>query len=252
MSWDNFLQNQAVSLNLSPKQIKVFIYLLSDENQDKKDAEIAQLIEQKFKIKQEAYIKLKTQIFKKFIIDCPALAKNSPHKRQVLRDCLKTNYERDNRTTSAIDVIQAPVHPLVEYLNHLECRSYRIEENDDDDDDGPWYICYGNFDLPVLIVKNVPDIGVGIKIFYCGKANVERIYLLEHINMFNRCFSFLKLLIDEEGDLMMIAFLEGDYNREQFSILLEGIEDEVREFENHELTKRYFNLDGEKVGEEDV
>lgn len=122
-------------------------------------------------------------------------------------------------------------HSLARYRNHLEFNGYHIEEEDD------LLVCRHSR-KPDLIVRNVPDRGALIIIVYSCNINVKRMHLLEYINELNSDFMFMKAYINE-GDLRMETFLEGDYDRTNFSILLDNIEYDMAIFAENKSTQEY-------------
>lgn len=74
---------------------------------------------------------------------------------------------------------------------------------------------------------------------YGCKSNIKKINLLEYMNTLNSEFVFMKAYVDEENTLMMETFLEGTYDRTNFSLLLDNIEHDMGTFGENEFTKQY-------------
>ncbi|MBN3907247.1 MAG: DNA mismatch repair protein [Nostoc sp. NMS1] len=123
-------------------------------------------------------------------------------------------------------------HSLARYRNHLEFNGYHVEEGDD------LLVCR-HPRKQNLIVKFISGRGVLIRTLYSLEPNVKRIHLLEYMNELNSEFIFMKVYIDEDNDLCIETFCEGDYDRTNFSILLDNIEYDMEIFGNNKLTREY-------------
>jgi Putative bacterial sensory transduction regulator len=134
-----------------------------------------------------------------------------------------------------LNISDKTAHPLAKYANHLEFNGYNIEEDEE--------VIYCRHPRKQnLIVRQIADRGVLVTTLFTCEANVKRINLLEYVNDLNTQFVFMKAYIkdDEEGsDLMMDTFFEGEYNRTNFSILLENIDYDMAIFDQNELTREY-------------
>lgn len=124
------------------------------------------------------------------------------------------------------------VHPLAKYRNHLEFNGYHVEEDDN------LLVCR-HPRKSNLIVTNFPTRGALITTAYSFKANIKRMDLLEYVNELNSEFLFMKGCIDREGSLTIETFFEGDYDRTNFSILLDNIEHDIGILDENELTEEY-------------
>jgi hypothetical protein len=123
-------------------------------------------------------------------------------------------------------------HPLAKYRNHLEFNGYQVEEDEE------LLLCHHPRKTN-LIIKYIFSRGVLIRSFYSFDQNINRIDLLEYINELNSDFIFMKAYIDRDNDLSIETFSEGDYDRTNFSILLDNIEYDMGIFGNHKLTQEY-------------
>jgi hypothetical protein len=129
--------------------------------------------------------------------------------------------------------LQNPVaHSLAKYRNHLEFNGYKIEEEED--------LLFGrHLRKANLVLKKIEDRGILINIQYDVKENVKRINLLEFINSLNTEFLFVKAYIDDESLMHIETFLEGEYDRTNFSIILDNIEFDMNILFQNELTETY-------------
>ncbi len=71
------------------------------------------------------------------------------------------------------------------------------------------------------------------------KSNLKRVQVLEYINALNSDFVFMKAYVEEENTLIIETFLEGVYDRTNFSLLIDNIEYDMRIFGENELTEHY-------------
>lgn len=134
-----------------------------------------------------------------------------------------------------INLQSSIAHPLAKYRNHLEFAGYKIEEEEED-----WL--YGRHPRKVdLLLKKIEERGVLISTLYRLKENVDRASFLEFINSLNAEFLFMKAYLTNEGMMRIETFFEGDYDRTNFSILLENIEFDMNILFEHELTGTYLH-----------
>ena len=131
-----------------------------------------------------------------------------------------------------ISITDLVAHPLARYRNHLEFHGYHIEEDDN-------VILCRHSSKTNLMLKAVSDRGVLISTIYSCKSNIKRINLLEYMNTLNYEFVFMKAYVNEENALMMETFLEGIYDRTNFSLLLDNIEHDMGTFGGNEFTEQY-------------
>lgn len=132
------------------------------------------------------------------------------------------------------DVItEATTHPLVYYRNQLEFNGYRVEE------DGTGIIARHPRKAPIQIRPLASRGGVLAAVFYTPYPTVERTQLLEYANDLNTDFVSLKAYLTEAHTLFMEAFLEGEYDKTNFSVFLENIDKDMVFFWQHELTLTY-------------
>ncbi|MBL1175005.1 hypothetical protein [Pantanalinema sp. GBBB05] len=131
-----------------------------------------------------------------------------------------------------INISEAVAHPLALYRNHLEFNGYSVEEREG-------VILCRHPRKPNLIVTDFASRGVSVATVYNCDPTVKRLHLLEYLNELNTEFVFMKAYVDEENSLMLETFFEGDYDRTNFSILLENIEYDIAQFFGHKLTEAY-------------
>lgn len=126
----------------------------------------------------------------------------------------------------------AVAHPLAPFRNHLEFHGYRIEEEED------LIFCHHQRKHN-LILRSVPDRGVLVSTIYHTAENVRRIELLEYINRINGDILFSKAYVDDEDSFIVETFFEGEYDRTNFSLLLENIDFDISIISNDEMTERF-------------
>jgi hypothetical protein len=131
-----------------------------------------------------------------------------------------------------ININDDVVHPLFKYRNHLEFHGYQVEE----DENIIWCRHPRKFNL---VLKHIEDRGVLVRNFYNLEFNNGRLELLEYINALNADFLFMKAYIDDEDTFTVETFFEGDYDRTNFSILLDNIDYDMRVLWEHELTEKF-------------
>jgi hypothetical protein len=120
---------------------------------------------------------------------------------------------------------------LAKYRNHLEFAGYRVEDEGED-----WLFAYHHRKVNLSLMK-VEERGVLISTLYGIKENVNRVSLLEFSNILNSEFLFMKAYLTDEGLIRIETFFEGDYDRTNFSILLENIDFDMNTFFEHDLTE---------------
>jgi ABC-type oligopeptide transport system ATPase subunit len=102
MEWDDFLRKNADDFGLSPEQTKVFLLLLSEENQNSKVSEIQKLIEDSFGISASSFSKFRGKILSEFtkskqnLKGCDSLQTKEPGKLKILREWLKEKFDNEN------------------------------------------------------------------------------------------------------------------------------------------------------------
>ena len=132
-----------------------------------------------------------------------------------------------------LDLQSAVAHPLVKYRNHLEFAGYKIEKEEDD-----WLL--GRHPRKVdLWLKKIGDRGILVSTLYSIKENSQRTNLLEFVNVLNTEFLFMKAYLADEGLMRIETFFEGEYDRTNFSILLENIDFDINTFFENDLTQAY-------------
>jgi len=132
---------------------------------------------------------------------------------------------------SDIEDDSSTAHPLVKFINHLEFARYKAQEQGED------WVLTTHPTKPNLFLKQIESRGVLVGITYGAKQNVSRIELLEFINMMNSELLFMKVYCSDEELICLETFFEGDYDRTNFSILLENIEFDMQLFLSHELSE---------------
>ncbi len=132
-----------------------------------------------------------------------------------------------------IDLQNAVAHCLAKYRNHLEFTGYKIE------DEGEDWLFSRHPRKANLWLKKVGDRGILVSTMYGVKENVKRTNFLEFINSLNAEFLFMKAYLNDEGLLRLETFFEGDYDRTNFSILLENIEFDMNIFLENQLLEAY-------------
>ena len=137
--------------------------------------------------------------------------------------------------TNEIQLNDKTAHPLARYRNHVEFNGYRVEEDGES-------LLGRHPRKPNLILKPITERGVLVSTMYSFKTTIARSEILEYINQLNSSFLFMKAFLDDEGevyDLVLDTFFEGEYNRTNFSILLENIDYDVTILRNHECSRDY-------------
>ncbi|MEB3282879.1 MAG: YbjN domain-containing protein [Lyngbya sp.] len=133
---------------------------------------------------------------------------------------------------SDLGLNEATSHPLAKYRNHLEFYGYRVEEIED-------RLYCRHTRKSNLILNPISDRGVLISIVYSFEPDLDRLEILEYVNELNGYFSFMKAYIDEDNDLILETFFEGEYDRKNFSILLDNIEYDTDILLQNEWTQDY-------------
>ncbi|MEL7039268.1 MAG: YbjN domain-containing protein [Cyanobacteria bacterium J06592_8] len=132
-----------------------------------------------------------------------------------------------------LDLNETTSHPLAKYRNHLEFYGYRVKEVENR------LYCH-HPRKSNLILNPISDRGVLVSIVYSFESDLERLDLLEYVNELNLYFTFMKAYLDEDNDLLLEIFFEGEYDRTNFSILLENLEYDLSHvLLNNELTQHY-------------
>ncbi len=132
-----------------------------------------------------------------------------------------------------IDLPNAVAHPLAKYRNHLEFTGYKIEDEKED------WLFSRHPRKADLALKKIGDRGVLVSTLFRVKENLKRTSLLEFTNALNADFLFMKTYLTDEGSMRLETFFEGDYDRTNFSILLENIDFDINLFFEHDLTSTY-------------
>ena len=131
------------------------------------------------------------------------------------------------------DLQNAVAHSLAKYRNHLEFTGYKIEDEGED-----WL--FSRHPRKVnLWLKKLEDRGVLVSTTYGVKENIRRTNFLEYANSLNAEFLFMKAYLNDDGLMRLETFFEGDYDRTNFSILLENIDFDMNIFFKSELTEAY-------------
>ena len=133
---------------------------------------------------------------------------------------------------SDLGLNEATSHPLAKYRNHLEFYGYRVEEIED-------RLYCRHTRKSNLILNPISDRGVLISIVYSFEPDLDRLEILEYVNELNGYFSFMKAYIDEDNELILETFFEGEYDRKNFSILLDNIEYDTDILLQNEWTQDY-------------
>ncbi len=133
-----------------------------------------------------------------------------------------------------MNIQDTTVHPLAKYRNHLEFNGYHVEEDDD-------LLFCRHSRKANLILRSISDRGVLISTLYSCEANIQMVNLLTYVNGLNADFLFIKAYINEEEErsLVIETFFEGNYDRTNFSILLDNFEYDMNIFYQNELTEEY-------------
>ena len=138
------------------------------------------------------------------------------------------------RPMSDLNISDATAHPLTRYRNHLEFLGYRVEEGEDD-------LVGRHTRKPNLMVRPISDRGVLVSTIYSFTHGLDRLATLEYVNDLNGALMFMKAYVDDDLDLVMETFFEGQYDRSNFSILLDNVEYDMRVFFSMDLTREYFS-----------
>ncbi len=133
-----------------------------------------------------------------------------------------------------MNIQDTTVHPLAKYRNHLEFNGYHVEEDDD-------LLFCRHSRKANLILRSISDRGVLVSTLYSCEANIQMVNLLTYVNGLNADFLFIKAYINEEEErsLVIEAFFEGNYDRTNFSILLDNFEYDMNIFYQNKLTEEY-------------
>lgn len=131
-------------------------------------------------------------------------------------------------------ISDSTAHPLVRYRNHLEFLGYRVEEGDNE-------IIGRHTRKPNLMIRPISDRGVLVSTIYQFNPGIDRLAILEYVNTLNSDLMFMKAYVDNDVDLVMETFFEGEYDRSNFAILLDNIDYDMRVFLESDLTQIYFS-----------
>lgn len=144
-----------------------------------------------------------------------------------------------------LNISDATAHPLAKYRNHLEFNGYKVEENED-------ILLCTHPRKPSISIINKPGRGVIVRSFYWSmRQDVEEIKILRLANELNADMYYMKAYLyqdeveTEDGEEEVInkffleTFLEGEYDRSNFSLLLDNIEEDIDTFLDHELAQAY-------------
>lgn len=91
-----------------------------------------------------------------------------------------------------------------------------------------------------LSLKHVGGQGVFVSTHCLVKADVEKVPLLEYINVLNIEFLFMKAYMAQEGMVELALFSKGLHDQAKTLLLLEDIYFDMHTFMEHELTDAYF------------
>jgi hypothetical protein len=138
---------------------------------------------------------------------------------------------------SDLGISDVLAHPLTKYRNHLEYSGYHIDEEDE-------VLLCRHPRKSNLILRQIPHRGVLVSTFYAFESSIRRVEILEYVNQLNSEFLFLKAYLDEDNDddersLIMETFFEGEYDRSNFSLLLENLEYDISVFSQNMLTPEF-------------
>ncbi len=98
MLWIDFLRKKADDFDLSPSQTEVFLLRFDEENKQKAEREIEELVLEKLTLNKQAYIQRRKGIYDKFTWSkqkpkgCNELINAGPHKAERLREWLEIKY----------------------------------------------------------------------------------------------------------------------------------------------------------------
>lgn len=138
------------------------------------------------------------------------------------------------------------VHPLDRYRNHLEFLGYTIEE----DSDASIFAKHHRKEN-LWILKFASDIGILARITYAfpPRFNLNPSPLYVYANDLNIQFYFMKACVLEFADggyfIRLESFLEGGYDRRNFSIFLDNLERDLGIFRDYLKTGSIFSPDEE-------
>lgn len=144
-------------------------------------------------------------------------------------------YRKSSLDMNNLNISETTAHPLALYKNHLEFNGYQVIEKEAES-----LLCTHRRKMN-LILHDFRDRGVLIMSIFSGDRTINRSKLLAYINELNSEFFFIKAHLDEENDLILRTFFAGEYDRINFSILLDNIEYDEHTLLNHELTSFYLS-----------
>lgn len=134
---------------------------------------------------------------------------------------------------SEMNINDAVAHPLAKYRNHLEFNGYQVDEEEED------LLLCRHPRKQNMVLRHVPDRGVLITIPFDCEPDIDKINLLEYVNDLNADFMFIKAYVDEEKTLFLETFFDGDYDRKNFSTLLDNIESDMEVLAENDFTQEY-------------
>lgn len=132
-----------------------------------------------------------------------------------------------------MNINDAVAHPLAKYRNHLEFNGYQVDEEEED------LLLCRHPRKQNMVLRHVPDRGVLITIPFDCEPDIDKINLLEYVNDLNADFMFIKAYVDEEKTLFLETFFDGDYDRKNFSTLLDNIESDMEVLAENDFTQEY-------------
>lgn len=132
-----------------------------------------------------------------------------------------------------MNINDAVAHPLAKYRNHLEFNGYQVDEEEED------LLLCRHPRKQNMVLRHVPDRGVLITIPFDCEPHIDKINLLEYVNDLNADFMFIKAYVDEEKTLFLETFFDGDYDRKNFSTLLDNIESDMEVLAENDFTQEY-------------
>lgn len=129
-------------------------------------------------------------------------------------------------------------HALEHYKNHCEFLGYCVEE----DGEAAIFCNHQRKDSVSFVLLN-HGAGVMAQIFYALPEHLadEPLTLYYYANELNYIFIFMKAAIrgveDRKPYIMLTSVCEGEYNRKNFSIFLDNIEQDMNQFHAYPKTR---------------
>lgn len=130
------------------------------------------------------------------------------------------NCEIGEKIMPNIEINDNVAHPLALFRNHLEFHGYRVQEDQE-------LIFCRHQRKHNLVIRNVPERGVLISTMYNINEAIKRIELLEFLNRINSELFFSKAYADEENTFVVETFFEGNYDRNNFTLILDNLETDL-------------------------